>query len=401
MTKTELLAPAGSLKKLKTALTFGADAVYFGLPDFSLRTRINDFNFTKIKQGIKYAHTKNKKAYLTLNIFAHNKHLDKLPKYIAFIKQTKPDAIIISDPGIIAIIKKKLPKIEIHLSTQANCTNWQAAKFWYKAGVKRIILGREVTLQEIAEIHKKVPKVELEYFVHGAMCMAYSGRCMLSKWQVNRSANLGDCVQPCRWNYHVVEEKKPGEFIPVEEDQHGTYIFNSKDLCLLEHLEKLKKTGVTSFKIEGRAKSIYYLANIVKIYHRAIDKTKPLKFLQAELAKLANRGYTTGFLFGEDKYIQNTKATHQKPDWKFVGEVVKYNKKNQQATVKIHNALYKNNLLEFILPNKENFTFKLKDFYNLKNKKLITEAHGGGGGDTIYFEVPQEIPEMTVIRKQL
>jgi len=399
--KPELLAPAGSLEKLKTALTFGADAVYFGIPDFSLRVRINTFTLAKIKQGIKYARDNNKKVYLTLNIFAHNKHLNKLPKYIAFIKEAKPDAIIVSDPGIINIIKTKLPKIEIHLSTQANCTNWQAAKFWHEAGVKRIILGREVTLKEIAEIHKKVPQVELEYFVHGAMCMSYSGRCMLSKWLMNRSANLGDCVQPCRWNYHVVEEKRPNTFIPIEEDRHGTYIFNSKDLCLLDHLEKLKKAGIMSFKIEGRAKSIYYLANIIKIYRQAIDKTKTLKHLNSELAKLMNRGYTTGFLYGEDKEIQNTDRSHFEPKWEFVGEVLKYNTKTKQVTVKVHNSIKTNNQLEFVLPCGENFKFKIKDFYNTKNKQKLTAAHGGGGGKTIYFEVPKEVPIMTVIRKKL
>ena len=280
MNKPELLSPAGSLEKLKTAIAFGADAVYIGLPDFSLRARINLFTPGKIKQAINYAHKLDKKVYVTFNIFAHNRHLEKLNKSIEFIKQAKPDAVIISDPGILSVLRKKLPQQELHLSTQANCTNWQAAKFWHEQGIKRIILARELSLKEIEQIHKKVPKLELETFVHGAMCMSYSGRCLLSKWFVDRSANLGDCVQPCRWEYNLA----------IEQDQHGSYILNSKDLCLLEHLDKLRKAGVKSFKIEGRTKSTYYIANTTKAYREAIDKSRPTKEIKKDLNKLINRG---------------------------------------------------------------------------------------------------------------
>lgn len=401
MKKPELLSPAGSFEKMQTAFAFGADAVYIGLPDFSLRARINLFTPNKIKKAIQYAHSLNKKIYLTFNIFAHNRHLKKLDKTIDFIKQVKPEAVIISDPGILNILRKKIPNLEIHLSTQANCTNWQAAKFWYDQGIKRIILAREVTLKEITEIHKKVPKLELEYFVHGAMCMSYSGRCILSKWMKNRSANLGDCVQPCRWKYNITEEKRPDQNICVDEDQHGTYIMNSKDLCLIEYLSKLKKAGIACFKIEGRTKSIYYIACITKAYKQAIDKFKPVKQIKKDIDKLINRGYSTGFLFGKNDFEMDFKQTHLEPGWEFVGEIIKYNKKNKTAFIKIHNAVYKNDLLEFITPKGKNFTLRLNNFYNSKNNKLITQAHGGGGGDTIIINTSKDIPIHTVIRRKL
>jgi len=221
---SELLAPAGSFEKAKYALEFGADAIYAGLPSFSLRARINKFEGKQIIEAIKYAHNRNKKIYITTNIFAHNRHLEGLKKHLRIFKNNLPDAFVVSDAGVIEIIKKILPKAPIHLSTQANTTNWQTAKFWHKQGVKRIILARELTLGEIKEIHEKIPKLELEYFVHGAMCMAYSGRCLLSSWQVGRSSNLGDCAQNCRWRYNLVEEKKPGEYIPMEQDKHGSYL---------------------------------------------------------------------------------------------------------------------------------------------------------------------------------
>ena len=322
----ELIAPAGNLAKLETAFCFGADAVYCGIPDFSLRSRINEFNLAKLKQGIKFAHERGKKVYITLNIFSHNHHLSQVEKHIKLLKGLKPDGLIISDPGILGIVKKIWPTVKLHLSTQANCTNWQAAKFWHEQGISRIILAREVTLREIKEIHKRVPKVELECFVHGAMCMSYSGRCLLSKYYNDRSANLGDCTQPCRWKYEAQspkhktqiknqiqnsnencegmflrEKTRPDDLLTMEEDQHGSYIMNSKDLCLVDYLDKLKRVGITAFKIEGRAKSVYYVGNTVKVYRDAIDKTKMVKDRELELKKCQNRGFTTGFLFGKEK----------------------------------------------------------------------------------------------------
>ena len=346
--KIELLAPAGSLEKLKYAIHYGADAVYAGIPDFSMRYRVNKFSEKTLAEGIEYAHKFGKKFYVTVNIYPRNKHFAGIEKHLKFLRKIsafggKPDGIIISDPGVIVLAKKYLPKIPIHLSTQANAANWQAVKFWYELGVKRVVLAREVTLKEIKEIREKVPKIELEYFVHGAMCMSYSGRCILSKWMTGRSANLGDCAQPCRWRYRAINnqqlttnnqqpktllmsvEDEKGEFeIDLEEDANGTYFFNSKDLNLLNYLDELRKAGVDSFKIEGRNKSVYYLATVAKAYRKVIDalgnevsKLNAIKDGQKELNNLIHRGYTTGFLFDQPKH--NFKNSHEKSPYQFVG----------------------------------------------------------------------------------
>lgn len=397
--KPELLSPAGSYEKLQTALAFGADAVYCGLPDFSLRVRINNFTLKTLAEAIKYTHSLGKKIYLTFNIYAHEEHLKQLPKYFKFLKENRPDALIVSDPGIISLLRKNLPQIPLHLSTQANCTNAEAVKFWQKQGITRIILAREVTLKEIAAIHRQVPKMELEYFVHGAMCMSYSGRCILSKWLTGRSANLGDCAQPCRWQYFISEEKRPGQFIPVEEDQHGTYILNSKDLCLIKELKKLQAAGIISFKIEGRAKSAFYVAAVTQAYRQAIDGTKPLTQLIKNLNKIMNREYTTGFLFGKDKWENNFRASHLKGTYQFVGEVVKY-KQNQGAEIMVHNAIFPDETLEFITPNGQNFSQKVAKIYNTKNGQELAEAHGGHQ-QTVIIKTKLPAPEFTVIHKKL
>jgi len=327
---SELIAPAGSFEKLVCAIEYGADAVYAGVPDFSLRARINKFDNKKIVKAIEYAHQKNKKIYITINVFAHNHHIKLFEKHLKIYEENMPDAFIVSDVGMIQVIRNLYPNIKIHLSTQANTTNWQSAKYWFDNGVKRIVLARELNIDEIKEIHRKVPKLELEYFVHGAMCMAYSGRCLLSSWQTGRNSNLGDCAQNCRWKYQLVEEKRPNEYIPIEQDRHGTYLLNSKDLCLIEYLDELKNVGITSFKIEGRAKSVYYLAQVVKAYRTALDidttnkKNIKIKKLKGELKKLQNRTFTTGFLFDECKFKgQEVKFSHIKEEYEFVGEVIK------------------------------------------------------------------------------
>ncbi|MCK5466772.1 U32 family peptidase C-terminal domain-containing protein [Candidatus Parcubacteria bacterium] len=411
----ELLAPAGSFEKLKYALEFGADAVYAGLPDFSLRARINKFNEKNIAEAINYTHSKNKKIYVTINIFAHNYHLNNLKKHLLIFKKNLPDAFIASDIGVIEIIKKVLPKADIHLSTQANTTNWQAAKFWHKQGVKRIVLAREVTLEEIKEIHRKVPKLELEYFVHGAMCMAYSGRCFLSSWQTGRSSNLGDCAQNCRWKYQLVEEKRPNEYMPIEQDNHGTYFLNSKDLCLIEYLDELKNAGITSFKIEGRAKSVYYLAQVVKAYKLALeiksnDKNKKTKIkkLKSDLNKLVNRTFTTGFLFGECKYKgQETRFSHTEEEYEFVGEVaelesrkLKVESKNFKIIkIKVHNALFVGDRIEFIQPRGKNIFCKIKNIYDDKTLAKLKSAHGGQER-MVYIEISKMVEVFSVIRKR-
>lgn len=417
MKKPELIAPAGSLRKLKYALQYGADAVYLGMPDFSLRARINDFNLSRLQEGVEYAHKMNKKVYVTVNIYAHDYHLKKLEDFIKKVKQLKPDALVVSDPGVLKIIKKVYPKAKIHISTQANVTNWQAAKFWYDLGAERIILARELTLKEMSVIHKKVPRLELEIFVHGAMCMSYSGRCILSKWLTGRSANLGDCAHVCRWNFkkaYLEEEERPGELMPVEEDKHGTYIFNSKDLCLIEYLDKIQKAGVKYFKIEGRGKSIFYLATVVRAYRQAIDRpnmSKPEKSkLKKELARLANRGYHTGFLFGSDKFEHLLKERHRKGSDMFVGEVVKCaafrnidtqtHSGKYRVVVRVHNVLRVGERVEVVMPRGENWKFTLKRMIDVKTNKEVKIAHGGTE-QKISLVLNKDLPEYSILRKRL
>lgn len=395
MKNPELLAPAGNLEKLKTAFLYGADAVYLGIPDFSLRVRINNFDFPKIIEGIKYAHSLGKKVYVTINIFAHQGHLKKLPAYLKQLKKAQPDALIVSDPGIIQIIKKNWPEAEIHLSTQANCTNAAAAQFWYENGVSRIVLGREVTLAEIKEIHRAVPKLELEYFIHGAMCMAYSGRCFLSKEILDRSGNLGDCAQPCRFEYSIKARNHEEEFELVKEE-HGTYLLNSKDLCLIKHIKELKSAGVVSFKIEGRAKSVYYQALVCGIYRRALQAKdqKELNFLEKELkTKLVNRGYTTGFLLNK-KAEQNNDCSHYLSAWEFCGQVIE--SKKGEIAIKVHNTIKIDDNLELILPAYDIIKIRPKHLFLAKDGKEVTEAHGGGGSQVVLLNLPKNCPAVPV-----
>ena len=271
--KIELLSPAGDLEKLKTAIEYGADAVYMGGELFSLRAGADNFSVDELKEGVAYAHRKGRKCHLAVNIFAHNEDIPKLDKYIDTVKMIGFDAFIVSDPAIIEMIKDKIPDAEIHLSTQANMTNRMTANFWYNQGVKRIVLARELTLEEIKQIRDGIPAdLELESFVHGAMCISYSGRCLLSNFMTERDANRGLCAHPCRWKYSLVEEKRPGEYFPVEEDDRGTYIMNSRDLCMIEHIPELVKAGISSVKIEGRMKSMFYVATVTAAYRKAIDQ---------------------------------------------------------------------------------------------------------------------------------
>jgi putative protease len=418
--KLELLAPAGNMLKLQTALAYGADAVYLGIPDFSLRVRINDFDLKGIKTALVYAHKQGKCVYITVNIFAHNQHFSKLEAYLKKLKPLDVDAFIVADPGVLSLIKKIIPRAEIHLSTQANCTNLGAARFWFKQGVSRIVLGREVTLEEIKAIHRALPKLELEYFVHGAMCMAYSGRCFLSKMFVGRSGNLGDCAQPCRWQYDVnrytVKARGHEEELELVEEEHGTYLLNSKDLCLLKYLPDLIKAGVTSFKIEGRAKSVYYQATVCAIYRRALEliakKTatpnlkKEFTYLYKELEnKLVHRGYTTGFLLGE-KAEQNIADSHNQSSWEFCGQVlsaVKDKDGKLNLLFKVHNTIKVGDELEIIGRNYDIISLKLKQLKSAQTGEELLEAHGGGGAQECLIQLGENVilPEFAVIRRKL
>lgn len=413
--KPELLAPAGNLEKMKTAFAFGADAVYAGIPDFSLRVRINDFTITSLGKAIKYAHKIDKKVYVTVNIFAHNKHIEKLPSHIKKLKKIKPDGIFISDPGVIAVIKKSWPSANIILSTQANCTNWRAAKFWKDQGFSRLILARDVDLKEVIEIKKKVPGVELETFVHGALCMAYSGRCFISKHMTGRNANLGDCVQPCRWKYNIKSENH-GELELVEEE-HGSYILNSEDLCLIKRTEELIKAGISAFKIEGRAKSVYYLASVIGAYRKAIDMfydnklssvqiKKELNFLYKELDdKLYHRGYTEGFMFGVGEGAQNLDNSHKTPDWEFCGQAIESTKDEERSKkfltkIRVHNSLKVGDKIEIIVPDYDIIKMSLTKIIDVKTGKEVKEAHGGQKKEVI-IETNKEVPEFSVLRRKV
>jgi putative protease len=303
--KYELLAPAGNFEKLQIALHYGADAVYMGIPELSLRGKMKDMNLDVLKESIDYVKKQNKKIYVTMNIFPHNRDLPLIVENLNILEEWKPHAIIFSDPAVLRLAKKYAPSIPLHISTQANVTNVEAAKFWVELGVERIILAREVSIEEIKQFREELD-CELEAFVHGSLCIAYSGKCYMSAYMANRSANKGECTNSCRWKYTVYylkEETRDGQFFPVYEDDRGTYVMSSKDLCMIEHLPLLVEAGVNSFKIEGRMKGINYLAGVVKTYREAIDSIEKQNFILQEkwlkeLNMFSNRGYTTGMYFG-------------------------------------------------------------------------------------------------------
>lgn len=307
--KPELLLPAGNLEKLEYAIKYGADAVYLGVVDFSLRSMRKGelITFDNLKMAIDKAHSLSARAYMTLNIFAFNKDIKNLEKSIDFIKDANPDAIILSDFGVFRVVRKHMPAIPIHVSTQANTLNYETVKFWQDNGAKRVILARELPIADVAEIRKNVPDIELEVFVHGSQCVSFSGRCLLSDYMTNneRKANQGGCAQPCRWSYKLVEETRPGEYYEINQDGKGTHILSPKDLCLVEHLQKLIDAGVNSFKVEGRTKSLYYVSAVAKAYRNAIDEViknpnADLHKYFEELLKVGNRGYTQGFYLEEN-----------------------------------------------------------------------------------------------------
>jgi len=331
MRRTELLIPAGSLEVLKTAVRYGADAVYIGGEDFGLRAKAHNFSIEEMQEGVAYAHAHDCKVYLTVNIFAHNEDIEGIRDYFEHLKAVAIDAMIISDPGVVMLAKEILPQVELHISTQANNTNYRTYNFWYQQGAKRVVSARELSLEELKEIRSRIPEdMEIESFVHGAMCISYSGRCLLSSYFTGRDANRGACTHPCRWKYAIVEESRPGEYLPVNEDDRGTYIFNSKDLCMIEHIPELMEAGIDSFKIEGRMKTALYVATVARTYRQAIDDYKKdeqlyrrnLEHYRQEIAKCTYRMFTTGFYFGKTDsdsqiYDNNTYRT----EYTYIGMV--------------------------------------------------------------------------------
>ena len=377
MIKPELLAPAGNLEKLKTAIDFGADAVYLGGSKLNLRAFADNFTNEELKEGIEYAHARGKKVHVTMNVFPHNEDLEGLEDYLKELYEIGADAIIVADPGIIMTAREVVPNLEIHLSTQANNVNYKSAMFWYKQGVKRIVLARELTLEEIRDIKDKVPEdLDLEVFIHGSMCMSYSGRCLLSNYMTGRDANRGQCAQPCRYKYRLVEEKRKEEYFPIIEDDKGTYIMNSKDMCMIEHIPELMNTGAVSFKIEGRMKSSYYVATVVKAYREAIDaycaNPKEYKFEQKwleNLQKPSHRKYYTGFYFG-DKDSQIYESSSYIRNYDIVGIVVDFDKENNIATIEQRNKVLDNDVVEVLRPVGDNIEITLKDMRDDKGNKI-------------------------------
>ncbi|NLY74002.1 MAG: U32 family peptidase [Firmicutes bacterium] len=403
MARPELLIPAGNLEKLRTAVLYGADAVYVGVEGLSLRARQAEFNLDDLAVGVKEAHQQGVKVYAALNIFARNRDLETIAGMVRQLAEMGIDGVIVSDPGVLEIIKTTQPGLSIHLSTQANTTNVAAVKFWKAQGVSRIVLARELTLAEIGEIAGEVPEMELEIFIHGAMCMAYSGRCYLSAYRNRRSSNQGDCTQPCRWEYLLLESTRPDSPLILEEDARYSYLLSSKDLCLIEYLPEVINSGVGSLKIEGRMKSVYYVAVVTRTYRWALNSYlrdpagyKCLPEWLAELRKISYRGYTTGFYFNEEiinetnpevKYIQ----THD-----LAGTVLEYDRAGKRILVGVRNRLTSDAQVELLLPDA---TIKLDpERMTAADGFIIREAHNGY---QVYFPCEREVPKGAVLRKKI
>ena len=382
MKKPELLAPAGNMEKLKMALLYGADAVYLGGKAFGLRAFGGNFTNEELQEAVDFAHKLGKKIYVTVNIFPHNSDIAKLPAYLTFLNEIKVDAILVADLGVFTLAKEYAPDVELHISTQANNTNWAAVNAWAELGASRVVLAREMSLEEIKEIREKC-SVELEMFVHGAMCISYSGRCLMSNYLTGRDANRGSCAQPCRWNYALVEEKRPGQYFPVLEDERGTYIFNSKDMCLLPYLPDVIASGVDSLKTEGRMKSVHYAASVVKAYREAIDSyfAAPEQFevkkeWVEELDKVSHRAYTTGFYYGrptEKDQIYGTSSYTQTSD--FVGLVLDYDEKTGFATVEQRNNMKVGQEIEIFQPHLAGYRQILQEMYNDEGEAIQVAPH--------------------------
>lgn len=389
----ELLAPAGNPEKLKVAVLYGADAVYLGGKRFSLRTGADNFTTEEMAEGVAFARNRGVKVYVTINIFAHNRDLPGLPGYLRELAEVGVDGLIISDPGVVQIAQETVPHIPIHLSTQANTTNWASALFWETRGIHRIVLARELSLEEIREVRERV-SVQLEAFVHGAMCISYSGRCLLSYYLAGRDANRGECAHSCRWRYQLVEEKRQGEYLPIEEDDRGSYILSSRDLCMIEHIPELVAAGLSSLKIEGRVKSVHYVATVVKAYRKALDAYagSPEDFYcreewLEELAKAGTRDFTTGFYFGppgsrDHQYVKPAADTGSE----FIGLVREYDPATAQALVEQRNRFFLGDEVEFLPPRGTTW------------RQPITYMENQGGEPIKEAPHPQQLVRMPVSR---
>ena len=406
MRPVELLIPASSLEVLKIAVIYGADAVYIGGEVFGLRAKAKNFSMEDMAEGIQFAHEHGVKVYLTANILAHNGDLEGVREYFTQLKEIKPDALIISDPGIYTIAKEICPEIERHISTQANNTNYGTYQFWWNQGAKRVVTARELSLNEIAEIRKNIPdEMEIETFVHGAMCISYSGRCLLSNYFTGRDANQGACTHPCRWKYAVVEEKRPGEYLPVYENERGTYIFNSKDLCMIEHIPELIEAGIDSFKIEGRMKTALYVATVARTYRKAIDDylTSPEKYKEnmdwylEQISNCTYRQFTTGFFFGkpseESQIYDNNTYIKEYTYLGIVGE------RNEEGLYRIEqrNKFSVGEQIEVMKPDGRNIPVTVKRIVDEDGNEMESAPHPK---QELYIDLGQELEMYDILRRQ-
>lgn len=404
--KPELLIPAGSLEVLKTAVAFGADAVYIGGEAFGLRAKAKNFERDEMEEGIRFAHAHGAKVHVTANILAHNRDLQGAEDYFMELKELKPDALIIADPGMFMLAKRICPEIDIHISTQANNTNYETFKFWYGQGAKRVVSARELSLEEIKEIRRKVPQdLEIESFIHGAMCISYSGRCLLSSYFTGRDANQGACTHPCRWKYSVMEESRPGEYFPVFENDRGTYIFNSKDLCMIEHIPEMIEAGIDSFKIEGRMKTVLYVATVARTYRRAIDDylESPEKYranmdwYRAEAAKCTHRHFTTGFYFGKpDGGTQIYDASTYVNEYIYLGTVEAADEKGR-ARISQRNKFCVGDRIEIMKPDGENLEAEV---FSLTTENGETVESAPHPKQVLYVEMDQRADMGDILRVQ-
>lgn len=400
----ELVLPAGDLEKLKTALLFGADAVYAGGKDLSLRAFAGNFTNSEMVSGITYAHELGKKVYVTINILAHNRDMSKIPPYLEELQLMKADGLIISDPGVINLARRYAPDLAITISTQANVTNYESAAFYRELGASRIVLARELSLDEIAAIKKRVD-IELEVFVHGAMCVSYSGRCLLSHYMTGRNANLGACAHPCRYQYYVMEEKRPGQYFSVEEDERGSYIFNSRDLCLLKYIPRLIDAGIDAFKIEGRMKSPLYVAALARVYRQAVDfyikHNRPysqadIDAWMMELQGVATRPFTNGFITGESADIQDIDKEEMPGRYDFCGTVKRYYPARGMVEIEQRANFGPGDPLQFMMPDGNITGLNLENLFDEDGNTIDRARHPR---QRVYVPCDYPVPEYTILRR--
>ncbi|MBQ1613520.1 MAG: U32 family peptidase [Selenomonas sp.] len=404
--KPELLAPAGNLEKMKMAVLYGADAVYLGGKAFGLRAFGGNFTYEELKEAVDFAHARGRKVYVTVNIFPHNSDIEKMPDYLRYLQEINVDALLVADLGVFMLCRKLIPDMELHISTQANNTNWATVNAWKELGAKRVVLAREMSLNEIREIRAKCD-VDLEMFMHGAMCISYSGRCLLSNYFTGRDSNRGSCAQSCRWKYALVEETRPGKYFPIEEDDRGTYIMNSKDMCLMPHIKDVIESGVDSLKIEGRMKSVHYAASVTKAYRMAIDSyfADPENFTvkqewMDELEKVSHRAYTTGFYYHQpdaDDQIYGKTSYDQTSD--FVGLVRSYDAATGYAVVEQRNNMKVGQEIEVFQPTGPLYRQKITSMIdNETNEEISVAPHPQ---QIIRMKMEQPVEPYTILRRDI